>query len=499
MKPRKEGSLWTRPCLGTIDEYIRFNRELTDSEIISLATLGSASKVFTLADYYITSSADDNKITPQEKSTILSEWKSIWNADQRTTVLPIAIADIGIDGSYSALAHAADSATIWTPSTANSAAKQYYDAVESWRKMLFDESVSGFLLTKNKGIINDITNLSPSFDARYAALSMAEDTLRSAIMIKRQQLAIESANEAMNEALQNNVLEYIPIYRGTVQTVTSNKTALIIKGPEDGNVDVNIGDWVLMTAKNTTWNQGECYKWTGTAWVNLPALNYPEQYQAALYDILSIADLVSNTGYYGALFAKIVMSQKAAIDELSSKLIKLSTDGKIYSGAGNHNNKDTPIFIGGNGKLSLGSVFVWDGTALTLQGDITANTVQFSKLRTVNGFEHFSPQDNQFHSVGYVKGYAQISLDSSLSPSLSNGVNVSNFRIDAEQHLYIGWSFPNKSGSWIIAVANAITTVSGSWKVIAAYASPSVTQETMIRFEQTLTGFTDVSVIAVSI
>jgi hypothetical protein len=50
-----------------------------------------------------------------------------------------------------------------------------------------------------------------------------------------------------------------------------------------------------------------------------------------MYDILSITALTQDTAYYGALFAKVIMAQKAAIDELQTKTIVLSSTGKIRS------------------------------------------------------------------------------------------------------------------------------------------------------------------------
>ena len=44
----------------------------------------------------------------------------------------------------------------------------------------------------------------------------------------------------------------------------------------------------------------------------------------------------------------------------------MSTDSKIYFGAGNYNNTNTPFYVDANSKFSLGDRLTWDGTTSTL-------------------------------------------------------------------------------------------------------------------------------------
>lgn len=196
LKPRGVSNIYTRPCCGDIDEIAYFDRQLSASEIVDLAQSGSLSKVYTLADYKITAMADDNIIATTEKPRYAENWRSIWDADQRTTALPTAIGSITVNGSYKSLANAANSAGIWTPSTSGTAAYDYYQAVENWRQMYFVSSGggTGFLLTAQLSVDTDISAMSPTFEARQSALMFAEDALRSSVMIKRQQIAEAVAN-----------------------------------------------------------------------------------------------------------------------------------------------------------------------------------------------------------------------------------------------------------------------------------------------------------------
>ena len=108
-----------------------------------------------------------------------------------------------------------------------------------------------------------------------------------------------------------------PKYLGVVETVPTTRTAVITKGPRLGAQDANGGDWVLMGKTSGGWKCGVCYRWTGSMWINLePEYNYIEQYQAALYHICEIPELMKNTGHFGALFAKVLVAQKALIDKL---------------------------------------------------------------------------------------------------------------------------------------------------------------------------------------
>ncbi|UTC82740.1 LamG domain-containing protein [Treponema denticola] len=119
------------------------------------------------------------------------------------------------------------------------------------------------------------------------------------------------------QQLENIVTEAAPKYLGVVETVPDTKTVIITKGEKFGFVDANTGDWVLSCKTIGGWKVGVCYKWSGLAWKPLePAINYAKEYHSCLVHLFEIEELKQQTGHFGALFAKVLVAQKAMIDEL---------------------------------------------------------------------------------------------------------------------------------------------------------------------------------------
>lgn len=117
--------------------------------------------------------------------------------------------------------------------------------------------------------------------------------------------------------LENIVAGTTPKYLGVVQTVPDTRTAIITKGERLGAVDANTGDWVLSGRSIGGWKVGVCYRWSGAQWLNMePEVNYAKEYQSCLVHMFQIEELKQQTGHFGALFAKILVAQKALIDEL---------------------------------------------------------------------------------------------------------------------------------------------------------------------------------------
>jgi len=48
----------------------------------------------------------------------------------------------------------------------------------------------------------------------------------------------------------------------------------------------------------------------------------------------------------------------------------IGNNGKIFLGAGNYNNSDTPFYVDDTSQFSLGTKLTWDGSALTVQGTL---------------------------------------------------------------------------------------------------------------------------------
>ena len=118
----------------------------------------------------------------------------------------------------------------------------------------------------------------------------------------------------------SSIKNLTPKYLGVTETVTVNSAVLIVKGEKTGGSIANSGDWVLMGKTAGGWKVGVCYRWEGLRWQPLePPQDYTEQYQAALYHICEIDELMKNTGHFGALFAKAIVAQEAFINKLAAE------------------------------------------------------------------------------------------------------------------------------------------------------------------------------------
>ncbi len=127
--------------------------------------------------------------------------------------------------------------------------------------------------------------------------------------------------------MEHIVASSTPHYLGVTATRPASRSVFITKGEQLGVVDAKPGDWVLMSKDHDGWEMGVCYKWNGVEWLSLkPENRYPGEYQAALLHICQIPELVENVGHYGALFSQTLVAQKALIDNLIVKQLKVDSD-----------------------------------------------------------------------------------------------------------------------------------------------------------------------------
>ena len=178
-----------------------------------------------------------------------------------------------------------------------------------------------------------------------------------------------------DNAVNKAIAARTPKYLGVVETVPTTRTAVITKGERLGAQDANAGDWVLMAKTVGGWKVGVCYRWTGSMWMNLePEYNYTEQYQAALYHICEIEELMKNTGHFGALFAKMLVAQQAFIDNLIARRFRIDSDLNSDTDFEAWFDKDNGLKINNKGKDVL-KIDPVTGDAL-FTGQINAGAVQ---------------------------------------------------------------------------------------------------------------------------
>ena len=228
------------------------------------------------------------------------------------------------------------------------------------------------------------------------------------------------------QQLENIVTEAAPKYLGVVETVPDTKTVIITKGEKFGFVDANPCDWVLSGKTIGGWKVGVCYKWSGLAWKPLePAINYAKEYHSCLVHLFEIEELKQQTGHFGALFAKVLVAQKAMIDELlvNQAFIKNLVVRKLRIDTiegDEHNdfeawfdelhglkirNKGEEIFkVDTNGDVFLKNAFMQDGT---FTGDIYSGPLELSSRAPFSKKYFFKKNTNIY---AYFKEYGTIYL-----------------------------------------------------------------------------------------
>ena len=200
------------------------------------------------------------------------------------------------------------------------------------------------------------------------------------------------------QQLENIVANVTPKYLGVVQTVPDTKTAIIMKGEKLGAVDANPGDWVLSGRTIGGWKVGVCYRWAGAQWVNLePEVNYAKEYHSCLVHMFEIEELKQQTGHFGALFAKVLVAQKAMIDELLVnqafiknlvvQKLKIDTDDTTNQDFEVDINEDIGISVRNKGQVvfevSKTGNAIFTGNIITppfelIQGDITPYSLTYN-------------------------------------------------------------------------------------------------------------------------
>ena len=190
-----------------------------------------------------------------------------------------------------------------------------------------------------------------------------------------------------DNAVNKTIAARTPKYLGVVETVPTIRTVVITKGGRLGAQDANAGDWVLMAKTVGGWKVGVCYRWTGSQWINLePEYNYTEQYQAALYHICEIEELMKNTGHFGALFAKVLVAQKALIDELlvNQAFIKNLIVQKLHIDSDDTTHQDFEAWFDKTNGLKINNkgkeIFKVD-----IAGNVFAKNAQFENATLIDG------------------------------------------------------------------------------------------------------------------
>ena len=276
LKPRPDGSAMTRPCLGLLDEFYIWDREVTQNEIISQKNGSSLVKLSTLADWYLDQANDDNMLTPIEKqSYYLPEWIKQYAVRDVTTMLPTAIASITADGEYKVMANAANAQGIWTPTINGTLAYVYYMAINTYRDYLFVSATNGFLHSdqiENVSIVNG-----EYIDAMIAAINSAMRNLTIQIN------AVDSQTKANNA--ETNSKDYADDLDAALRMQTDRAIDFYTQTSDPSTAWTDSATKILH--KGDYWRTGTAsawQTWSGSAW---SVVNDPEA--------LAVANLAQST------------------------------------------------------------------------------------------------------------------------------------------------------------------------------------------------------------
>jgi len=122
------------------------------------------------------------------------------------------------------------------------------------------------------------------------------------------------------------------VYLGTVDTLNiDNAAVFIIKGRILGQLKAQQGDYVLAIALVNNRSPGSVFQWTGIAWEYRSPLTHTDLYIRCFKDGLDVPDLVHDTAWFGAIFAKLLVVMDAFIENLAAQKITLKNGGVIKS------------------------------------------------------------------------------------------------------------------------------------------------------------------------
>jgi hypothetical protein len=166
-------------------------------------------------------------------------------------------------------------------------------------------------------------------------------------------------------------------YMGTVEELPVNSPDIfIVKGRILGNIRALPGQYVLTVAGGTagahTWEAGGVYQWSGIAWEYRKPEDYTELYLSCYKDGLEVLELARNTGWFGALIAKLLIAQKAFIEELQTQIITLKEKGLIQSGVVDPLTNEPLFVIKANGEVTFNKA--------TVRGNVYAEDGHFTKV-----------------------------------------------------------------------------------------------------------------------
>ncbi|MCL2277544.1 MAG: phage tail protein [Treponema sp.] len=130
--------------------------------------------------------------------------------------------------------------------------------------------------------------------------------------------------------ITKNLNRYAPRYLGTVKALSETAVVSIITGPIQGHVQARQGDFVLAIYAVANKLAGSVFQWTGSEWKFRAPDTHVDLYMRCFKDGLDVPELTQDMGWFGALFARMLIAQRAFIEELQVQLIQVK--GALFGG-----------------------------------------------------------------------------------------------------------------------------------------------------------------------
>ena len=193
-------------------------------------------------------------------------------------------------------------------------------------------------------------------------------------------------------------------------------------------------------AATQTYASSSAFTQANTAYTNASASAYL-QASSAYTNAKAIADTIANGTYSGgtlisgqSVISPIIagnlgyFSGKVTVGNSNPIVLDATTTTRrIYVGAGNFNNTDTGVYLDGSGQFSLKDKLSWNGSSLTISGNITATSLTLSAGVTisnsqVSGLGSLATANGV--STSQVSGLGSLATLSSIDTSYVTGLGL---------------------------------------------------------------------------
>ena len=196
------------------------------------------------------------------------------------------------------------------------------------------------------------------------------------------------------------------ITAGTIgaHTITMAGATSIIKSSTFNGVDVGGGSYANATTGWLINGSGRAYFYDATVAGSIDIGGY----DSGSFHVNADGDLWSGSGTLVNAPFKVLKEGDVTANTITTKSLTLtgntvmSSNSKIFLGTGVYNNTNTPFYVDDTSKFSLGNKLTWDGSTLTVSGNV--NITGGNTLTLIN--EAQSDADTAYNTAISAQGIA---------------------------------------------------------------------------------------------